>query len=356
LQTQTQGNPVKKILLLLFCCSFFAIVSLAQSVQDSVLPRQDTVTVKKDTIARISPDSAVVKRPARKKPDSAKVVVTPPVFTETDIPPSDSVRPEQPDQLIFEKIPPYRGIQDALRDHPFFNFYGSRVALTIQEKKVNNKDSLFYFMCGLLLYYGLCRLFFGKYLNNLMALFFRVTMRQQQLRDQLLQSPLPSLFLNILFLVTGGLYLTFVAGYYDFTVDHVTSRWILLGWCSGLIMAIYMGKFIVLKITGWVFNVKAATDTYIFIVFLVNKMIGIFLLPVLVFMAFADPPLFSVILTLSYVMLLFFFIYRFIISYRPIRNEIKVNRFHFFIYLCAFEVAPLLLIYKVLLIFVERSY
>jgi hypothetical protein len=50
------------------------------------------------------------------------------------------------------------------------------------------------------------------------------------------------------------------------------------------------------------------------------------------------------------------FIYRFIISYTPIRNEIKLNRFHFFIYLCAFEIAPLLLIYKVLLIFVERSY
>jgi len=41
--------------------------------------------------------------------------------------------------------------------------------------------------------------------------------------------------------------------------------------------------------------------------------------------------------------------YRFIISYRPVRSEIKVNRFHFFLYLCAFEIAPLLLIYKVLL-------
>ncbi len=48
--------------------------------------------------------------------------------------------------------------------------------------------------------------------------------------------------------------------------------------------------------------------------------------------------------------------YRFIISYKPIRNEIKVSRFHFFVYLCAFEIAPLLLIYKVLLIFVERTY
>ena len=351
-----QGNPVNKFLLLLFCCLPVSFASLGQNVPDSTSPRQDSPAVKRDTTTRIAPDTPVVKRPPRKKPDSIKVVVPPPVLTDTTISQADSVRPEQPDQPIFKDLPPYKGFRDALRYHPFLNFHGKRVTLTIQEKKVNSRDSLFYFMCGLLLYYGLCRLLFGKYLNNLMALFFRVTMRQQQIRDQLLQSPFPSLFLNILFLVTGGLYLTFVAQYYDFTINHITNRWILLGWCSGLIMAVYMGKFIVLKITGWVFNVKAATDTYIFIVFLVNKMIGIFLLPVLVFMAFADPPLFSVILTLSYIMLLFFFIYRFIISYRPIRNEIKVNRFHFFIYLCAFEVAPLLLIYKVLLIFVERSY
>ena len=89
---------------------------------------------------------------------------------------------------------------------------------------------------------------------------------------------------------------------------------------------------------------------------LVNKMIGIFLLPVLVVMAFAGPLLFQVVMTLAFFVLVILFIYRFIISYNPIRNEIKLNRFHFFIYLCAFEIAPLLLIYKVLYIFVERVY
>jgi hypothetical protein len=104
------------------------------------------------------------------------------------------------------------------------------------------------------------------------------------------------------------------------------------------------------------FNIRSAADTYIFIVFLVNKMLGIYLLPALLLMAFAKPPFLTILITLTYFFIVVLFIYRFIIAYRPVRNEIKLSRFHFFIYLCAFEIAPLLLIYKVLLIFVERSY
>jgi hypothetical protein len=85
-------------------------------------------------------------------------------------------------------------------------------------------------------------------------------------------------------------------------------------------------------------------------------MVGIFLLPVLIMVAFPYQAFLPVIITLAFITLGLALAYRFIIAYKPIRNEIKVSRFHFFVYLCAFEIAPLLLIYKVLLIFVERSY
>jgi hypothetical protein len=178
-------------------------------------------------------------------------------------------------------------------------------------------------------------------------------MKQQQIRDQLLQAPIPSLVLNFLHIVTCGTFFTFAALHYNFSPE--TNCWLLLAYCMGMLTIIYFVKFIMLRITGWIFNVRHATDTYIFVVFMVNKVIGIFLLPMLVLLAFTQPPLYTIAMNLSFTMLIVFLGYRFIISYRPIRNEIKVNRFHFFLYLCAFEIAPLLLIYKVLLIIV-RSY
>ncbi|HYJ37404.1 MAG TPA: DUF4271 domain-containing protein, partial [Chitinophagaceae bacterium] len=122
-----------------------------------------------------------------------------------------------------------------------------------------------------------------------------------------------------------------------------------------LLVLIYSGKLIIMKSIGWIFRISKATDTYIFIVFLVNKMLGIFLLPFLVLIVFAPPQAQQVFVTLSLISIIFLFIYRFIFSFRPLQNEIRWSLFQFFIYLCAFELAPLILIYKVLIALVEKS-
>jgi hypothetical protein len=344
--------PVKKLLLLAFSCCLF-IVSLAQSGKDTIPAREqhDTPGVKKDTATKVLPDtSAVATTP--EAVDSTKAEKPAAVTTrpDTEIPVASVVKgPSMP-----EPQPSMQGFHKTLRNHPYFNFYGQGVKITEQLKKASRDESMFYFLCALLFYFGFIRIVFMKYLDNLNTLFFRVTMRQAQIRDQVLQSPLPSLMLNILFIISAGLFLSFVADYHNIVPGM--NRWLLLFYCCMLLTAIYLGKFIMLKMIGWMFNIRVAADTYIFIVFLVNKMMGIYLLPALLLMAFAKPPFLTVLITLTYVFIGVLFIYRFIIAYRPVRNEIKLSRFHFFIYLCAFEIAPLLLIYKVLLIFVERSY
>lgn len=345
--------PVKKLLLLAFCCCLF-IVSLAQSGKDTIPPKEQRDTppgVKKDSTEKIVPDTAAaVIEPATV---DSLVAVKPPVVVprpDSDIPVASVLKGPS----IAAPQPSMRGFHNTLRNHPYYNFYGHGVKITEQLKKASRDESMFYFLAALLFYFGFIRIVFMKYLDNLNTLFFRVTMRQQQIRDQVLQSPLPSLMLNILFIISTSLFLSFAADYHNIVPGM--NRWLLLFYCCLLLTAIYMGKFILLKMIGWMFNIRIAADTYIFIVFLVNKMIGIYLLPVLLLMAFAKPPFLTVLITLTYVFIGILFIYRFIIAYRPIRNEIKLSRFHFFIYLCAFEIAPLLLIYKVLLIFVERSY
>ncbi len=353
--------PVKKLILLLFCCCLLIVSSLAQGGKDTiphvrehrdtVIKKRDTPGIKKDTAAKIVTDTTIAVAPKPDSIDSARPVRQPVQSRPDSVIPVASVLKGPP---LPEPKPTLEGFQNALRNHPYFNFYGRAVKITEQLKKESHDESMFYFLCALLFYFGFIRIAFMKYLDNLNTLFFRVTMRQQQIRDQVLQSPLPSLLLNILFIISAGLFLSFVADYYNIVPGM--NRWLLLFYCCLLLTAIYMGKFIILKMIGWMFNIRLATDTYIFIVFLVNKMMGIYLLPALLFMAFAKGAFLTVLITLTYCFIVILFIYRFIIAYRPVRNEIKLSRFHFFIYLCAFEIAPLLLIYKVLLIFVERSY
>lgn len=335
-----QNFRVKKIVSFIFCC-LLSFSCLAQSATDSLKPVQDSAAVTQTQQKPVKKDSTA--RPKRIK-DSLKVSTT------NAIQQPDSIIQPLPDQGLIEAL----GIfMKGLMDHPYFSFFGKADKLTVEEKPILNRDLMFYVLIALLFYFALIRVLFWKYLSNLTSLFFRVTMRQQQIRDQLLQTPMPSLLLNVLFVVSGGLYLAFLSEYYKF--GSLGNIWLLWLYCSIFLSVVYITKYFLLKFAGWIFGVSGASDTYIFIVFLVNKMAGILLLPVLVILAFPHPDFQSLAITLSFIMLVVLFFYRFFISYRPVRSEIKINRFHFFIYLCAFEVAPLLLIYKVLLNLVERG-
>jgi Domain of unknown function (DUF4271) len=236
-----------------------------------------------------------------------------------------------------------------LKINPYYNFFAAPQNLLAPERQLEGKEALFYILTGLLLFFALIKLVFNKYVNNMLGLVFRGSLRQKQIREQLLQTPLPSLFLNIFFVVVAGLYIFFLLQH--FQTAQNTGFWLLLLYCVAAVAMVYLVKFLGLKFTGWIFNMREAADTYIFIVFLVNKLLAIFLLPLLVVMAFSLASWSGVLLTLSYIMVLVFFAYRYIVSFAPVRREVKVSQFHFFMYLCAFEIIPLLLIYKVLLRF-----
>lgn len=240
-------------------------------------------------------------------------------------------------------------VQVALAQNPYFNIRGEPVRQFVSIRKQENNDGIFYFITGLVLFLALMRVFFYKYVSTMFTLFFRATLRQQQLREQLLQAPLPALLMNIFFVISVATYITFLAQHYG--LDITESFWTTLLYAVILVAGVYLVKFLFLNIVGWIFGISNVADTYIFIVFLINKMIGIFLLPFIALLAFPTPILLPVVLTMSYILIGGMLFYRFIISYRPVRSEIKLNRLHFFLYLCAFEIAPLLLIYKVLLVY-----
>lgn len=239
---------------------------------------------------------------------------------------------------------------ELLKHHPYFDVKIKQSTLSrADQKKFYGKEWLFYLLVFLLIVFGLLRKAFPKYFGDLFRLFFRTTMKQRQIKEQMTQTPLPSLLLNVFFVISGGLYITFL--FRHFKLDPVDNFWLLFLYsCLGL-SAAYFVKFIGLKVSGWLFNMTEVVDSYIFIVFIINKMIGILLLPFLVLLAFAVRDVYTIGLTISWCLVAGLLAYRFILTYAAVRNQVKVNPFHFFLYFCAFEIAPLLLVYKGLLLF-----
>jgi len=241
-----------------------------------------------------------------------------------------------------------------LKQNPYFNFFGKPIVQTTVHREATSKDGLFYLFVTIILFFALTRLLFIRYFNNLFTVFFRASLKQKQIREQLVQTPLPSLLLNVLFVMVGGIYASFILQYYNF--NPVDNLYLLMVYSALALAVIYSAKFITLKLLGWIFNIQEATDLYIFIVFMVNKVLGMALIPIIVLMAFADPGGLKLIVNISFLLVAFAFFYRYIISFAPVRKQINVSQFHFFLYLCGFEIIPLLVLYKVLLSFFERSF
>ncbi|HSF44628.1 MAG TPA: DUF4271 domain-containing protein, partial [Chitinophagaceae bacterium] len=101
------------------------------------------------------------------------------------------------------------------------------------------------------------------------------------------------------------------------------------------------------------FDKKAASENYMFTVFMVNKMAGLFLLPMDILMAYSDRAGREVVITLTIIGLVVLGIIRLIRGFQSVSNSLKINPLHFITYVAAFEVIPVLLIYKVLLIIIR---
>ena len=231
------------------------------------------------------------------------------------------------------------------KHHPYMRFTDP-VRLIITEKEWVGKEAFFYSIIGLLIFFAFIRNSFGRYLQDLFKLFFRTTIKQRQVKEQMMGAPLPSLLLNILFFISGGVYLALVFEY--FALGSRFNFWLLILYCAAGLALIYLGKFIVLRIMGWLLRLTEATDAYTFVVFTTNKVIGIALLPFIVLLAFAAPEVRQVALTLSFIVVGGLFLYRFYLSYVSIYRLVKLQFLHFLLYLAAFEIAPLLLINKLL--------
>ena len=214
------------------------------------------------------------------------------------------------------------------------------------------KDFLFYILVGVVLLLAIIRQLFPKYFQNMLRLMFQASFRQKQTREQLMQEPLPSLLMNILFVIVGGLFIALLAENYHW----LNVSFLKLALYSITILAlVYIFKYIVILFTGWAFQVRESASTYGFIVFLVNKVIGLTLLPLLLLFAYSTGNFQEITITIAGSVVAFLFLFRYIISLTVIRSTLNIHPIHFFIYLCAVEIVPMLIIYKILFNYIGNS-
>ena len=166
-----------KYLLVFFFSCFLITGSLNAQQPDSLGAAEDTLVVadtllSADTIPVNPMADSVSKRPAI-------------IDTAWQMPVNGSGHPG----LITGSI---------LQHHPYFGFGSALQPLPPggQWRKASGKEWIFYILVLLLMIFGFLKMLFPKYFSDLFRLFFRTTIKQRQIKEQLMQTPLPSLLLN----------------------------------------------------------------------------------------------------------------------------------------------------------------
>jgi hypothetical protein len=336
-----------KLKLVLLLLLFFLLVV-------GVFAQTDTGSAPTDTGKKTTDTSTPKPKPTPKPPviktvivDSASLVV------DTTKPVIDT---SGKDTLIVVASPPAIIDTTSYKQyfrHPYLSFDKAAVFMLMKERLPESKDTVFYLLAGLLFFVAVTRLLFPKYFHSTFRLFFQSSFRQKQTKEQLGQQALGSLLLNLLFFISGAIYITLVVQHYNW---NIFSFWKLLLYSSIALAVLYIGKFLFLSFAGWVFNAKEGSDTYIFIVFLINKIIGVMLIPFALVIAFADASIADAAIISSLILLALLFFYRYFVSLKSFRRDLNINPLHFFLYLCGVEIAPLLIIAKVIFNYVDGRF
>lgn len=272
----------------------------------------------------------------------------------------NSLLPKQTDSLILKKdsvqhvvVSHKITLHDIIKENKYLNLKGKPIAMANEERKLISQDTIFYTILIVIAVLAFLRFFYIRYFNNLFRVFFNTSLRQSQLTDQLLLAKLPSLFFNLIATVSFGLFIYFVLKYFNWVKLENPLTIILM--CTLGITIIYLLKFITLKFTGWITGFNEVTNMYIFIIFLINKILGIILLPLIIVMAFAAPALAKVAVLIAILLTIIMFLLRFLRSYGLLQHLIKISRLHFFMYIIGIEIVPVLLIYKGLVLLLSKN-
>jgi hypothetical protein len=190
------------------------------------------------------------------------------------------------------------------------------------------------------------RVFYYKILRQIVNAFFNNSVSNQIVRDENMLIQRASVMLSIMFYLVSALFLYQVSVAFEWQ-----NRWLTNGFSRLIVFAFfiafaYSAKMILLKLIGYILDIDKSVATYIFNIFLMNNILGIVLLPLVIIIAYVSTPFTYFIFWTAIGIIAGTFIYRLI---RGISIGMKIPKFsvfYLFLYLCAFEIAPLALIYK----------
>ena len=198
-------------------------------------------------------------------------------------------------------------------------------------------------LISILIALGLVRLFFHHTFLNVIYGYFNERILTQISKEDNVLTSWPYIFLYIIFSFSLGLFLVI---YFSAKDDHLFLSMENFAKVSITISVLFVAKLLLLRIISVIFQIKRLAKSYITVLYLVYFNSMLILLPILILSVFLP------FVYIDYLMIVFAVVVILLFGYRMIRTafgllgNLKFSIFYLILYLCALEIAPILILVK----------
>ena len=157
-----------------------------------------------------------------------------------------------------------------------------------------------------------------------------------------------SILLSINYLLTCSLFILQFLSFKNIFSSHIDFSFVSLLVVFALIALVNLVKIISIKLLSFIFDKPQLAGEYVFTIFLVNQMIGIALIPAVIFIAYGAASWANLFMYMGILLLISGFCIRIGKGVLTALSGRGVTLFYLFLYLCTLEIIPLLVGFKLL--------
>ena len=199
---------------------------------------------------------------------------------------------------------------------------------------------------AIIMAFAVLRSVFRKDISLIMQAFYDSRLLNQAITGGGLLQTWPFVFLNVLFGLSVGMYLFLTGKYFDLDYAWDGWQWYLL--LSMATMGLFILKIYVLRALGFLFEIQKPVRLYISILFLSYFHAAILFLP-LIFAFSLSPAAYSgIFLYVGMALAAVIIIYQMVSLSTQLLSQYSFPKFYLFVYLCALEICPILILIKAL--------
>jgi hypothetical protein len=200
---------------------------------------------------------------------------------------------------------------------------------------------------ALLLFIAVLNIYSGKDMSNVFLAFYNKRSAAQAGKEDSPINTWTFIGLFLLFGFTFGIFLYLLTtGYYK--VYYTISGIQLFLTLSGVIIGLFATKFLVLKFLGFVFDTNKLVSEYISALSLTYFNITFVFLPVALCFSLISDKMMPYLLVITLLLTIVIFVWQYLRSSVSIISNFRFHKFYLFVYLCALEICPILILIKAL--------